>query len=319
LDVPGLDFWAVDDPLGALRIVYTGKYPIDYRKELRAWHTGFTGEEDRLTPIRREEKAYSGGRQAVIFHYEYGNSRFVQEFLMEPDVPFVEVTLSGEWKEVEKYLKIQFGVSGTGDQAAFADLAYGFTETLPEDMEYPMQYFCGVRDESKALLVLNRSRYGCRWKDRRLSISAIRCATYPAPISDRGPFSMSYRIAAAVTADSAWRRETFAQGFGFNRRFLSYAPSWSSNGRPTDWSLLQDEPELALGTTLKPADDGSGLIIRTFNPGTVPIRDRLIPAAERRLWEESTYLENATRERREVSEPLEWRPWEIKTLSVDVI
>ena len=295
----GPSFQAHDRPLGQLRLHHTGKYDINYGVEHRAWENGLTGEESILKPVNSEIRKYSGGRLAVAFTYQFGSSNFQQEFLLEPDADFIEVTLSGHWQEVEKYLKVHFAVRSDRELTAFADLPYGITETLPEgrddvrQAEYPMQYFCGVRDHRQSLLILNNSRYGCMWHDRSLSLSAIRCSTYPAPISDRGDFSLKYRIMGLDVSSPRWQRAAYCAGFGFNIAPCCYGQEYSSNKLPDEWSLLDTPIDDVVATTLKPGHQGDNLVMRLFNPQKNSCRQAISGAPISSSWTPMNLLEDA--------------------------
>ncbi len=296
-----LDISAGAEPLGALRIVHTGSYPIDYGVELRAWRTGFTGEETLLRPVQHTVEELNGGRVAVTFDYTWGASNFRQQFLLEPGAAAVQVTLSGDWQEVEQYLRMQF---------AFADGPYDFTVELAEGDESLMQYCCGVRDTARVLLITNTGRYACRMQDGALSVAAIRCASYPAPVSDRGAFDLSYSLSLLpVTSD--WMSKACQQGFAANLSLIGNAPTHTSGDFPAQYGLFAQEPHEVLATCLKPAYDHAGLVIRTFNPIDVTVQEQLVVASGA-LHEEESFLEQGA----EKAPAGSWRPWEIKTLVV---
>jgi alpha-mannosidase len=312
---------AAGEVLGRLAIHHTGDYELDYGREHRAWYTGFTGQVDVLSPASHAVRRYSGQRVGVVFEYEYGSSTFQQEFLIEPGVDFIDVTLRGDWREVEKYLKIHFTMASQGEQVAFADLPYGLTDRLPEDAEYPMQYVAGIRDERTVLAIANDSRYGCMWKKGILSLSAIRCATWPARISDRGEFEMRYRIFAFNLTGDDWRRRVFEKGYDVNLVPCAYAQEYSSNQRPATWAFLHTSFDEIMVTCLKPAENGDGLVLRLFNPTDQPARERFtLPDGFARAVQ-TNLLEEPLEDSKPLVGPVElaFRPCEIKTLLLERI
>jgi alpha-mannosidase len=250
-----------------------------------------------------------------VFDYAHNNSSFQQEFLIEPGAEFIEVTLRGDWREVEKYLKIHFTPQNQGQTTAFADLPYGFTEHLPEGEEYAMQYVAGIRNGKTILTIANDSRYGCLWQDGSLSLSAIRCATWPARISDCGEFEMKYRISAFGATDT-WRRRVFALGYHLNLSPCTYAQEYSSHRHLDEGAILAAGLKTAMITCLKPAEDGEGILLRLFNPADSAVEESFsLPAGfsqsiQTNLLEEP--LEEMQSQMNSIT--LEFRPWEIKTL-----
>jgi alpha-mannosidase len=302
---------AAGRPLGRLAVHLTGRYQINYGHELRAWEDGLTGARDFLPPVAHEVRRHSGGRMGVLFVYRYGHSRFTQEYLLEPGTPFVETTLGGDWREVEKYLKVHFSFDSSEARTAFADLPYGYTDSLPLGQEYPMMYFCGIRDSRCVLAVLNNSRHGCLFDGEDLSLSAIRCATYPARLSDEGEFQLSYRILGLPGRNIDWRSQVYGQAFAFNVAPVGYSAEYTAARLPSDWHApsVNRLTENVLGTCLKPTESGEGWIIRLFN---ADIRGCRAPIQSGRIvdiLDEETAASKASS-----TGEIEFRPLELKSL-----
>lgn len=304
------------NPLGQLAIHHTGDYVLDYGQEMRAWYPGFTGEVDILRPVAGEIRRYSGHRVGVIFHYSFGKSTFSQEFMIEPDMNSIDVLLKGDWQEVEKYLKVHFALNGTKGQSAFADLPYGFTERLPEGEEYAMQYMAGIRNMRSGLTVLNDSRYGCMWKNCSLSLSAIRCATYPAHISDSGEFEMQYRVVPLDTTSDGWEGRIVQVGFEYNLALRSYAQEFTSRQRPGRMAMLPNSKSEILATCMKLSEIGDALVLRLYNPTNRAVTQIFTIPAGFTTATMSNLLEEPIdgAETTSASIELQFRPYEITTL-----
>jgi alpha-mannosidase len=317
-DVPPVEIAAGEHPLGELGLYETGRYPMDYGEELRAWHAAFTGARRFLEPAEQAVRSFSGERRAVSFHYRFGHSAVTQEFLIEPDAEFVEATVSGEWGEVEQYLKIHFVLPAAEEVVAFADLPYGFTERLPEKQEYSMQYLCGMRDARRGLVVVNNGRYGCLWDGARLSLSVIRCATYPAGRSDQGPFAVRYRVGLADVTAPDWRLRAFRAGYELDVPPCSYAPEYTRADRPAMWSPLDEPLDGVLGTCLKPAHSGPAAVLRLFNPAPASRTQRVVFRDDVKLTAVDLLEEPCEQDVREADRAAEFalRPFGLATLRV---
>lgn len=314
LGSPNLAIESTDGPLGQLRLHHTGAYPIDYEQELRAWHTGFTGETQIPKPSACDVLRCNGERQVVSFLYSFGESRVRQEFLIEPGSNEIEAQISGDWQEVEKYLKAHFSFGSTGPLSAFADLPYGWTDALPAGSEYAMQYFCGLRDANRALHISNDGRYGCMWDGGSLSISIIRCATYPANISDRGNFLTRYRIKLLDAGAPNWRADAFRSGYEYNIAPCCYAPEHSGNKLPAAMSLMPPTAAPIMATCLKPAYDGNDLVLRLFNCAPDRSNWTADPTTTWESLEEEGFLEDGRREARRAVRSRTLNPFGIVTL-----
>ena len=130
-----------------------------------------------------------------------------------------------------------------------------------------MQTFCGASGADGTLTILNNGRYGCSFDGRRLTLSAIRCSTYPDPISDRGEYEFEYGL--LLTGPSTSPRDQAAEGFGFNVRPWLTQIDWPGAGRrlPDECSVLSAIGGDALAAAMKPAQKGAGHVVRLFNPG----------------------------------------------------
>jgi hypothetical protein len=266
--------------LGAPALHETGAYDVNYGKELRAWEDGLNGRKTVLSPSRHEILPLSGGRVAVAFEYESGNSLFRQEFLAAPGADALEVAFTGDWREIERFCKLHFRLGAEDpdapEQTGFADRAYGFEDALPEGRESPMQYLCGVRDARRGVAILNDGRYGCRRVGGEVELSAIRCATYPARRSDAGPFRLTYRI-RPFAVEPGWRLRLLREAFAYNVRPLAFAPETALASGPAAWSPALVEETTGLIHGLRPDVSGRRIALRLYNPGTEPMHARLHP------------------------------------------
>ena len=302
--------------LGELQIYETGKYALHYGFEHRQWETGFTGATQRIYPATCGVRRFNGDRVEVRFEYPFNKSHFRQEFLLEPGVPWIDVRIAGEFFEVERYLKAHFALGQEMGDEGFADQPFGFTRPLPQGMEYPMQYVSGLVGSQRGLAVMNRGRYGCMWNQHTLSISLIRCATFPARISDRGPFEVHLRLLPFDASDQNWPLQINREAWGYNVALCSYAAEHSSQQLAPSWSLLGRSIDQAIACGLKPAEDAQGLAMRIFNPS--PNSNAVVPLNRPSSFN-SMSMSNILEELpEEVDEDrkgqLSLRPFEIKTV-----
>ncbi|MAE62679.1 MAG: hypothetical protein CMJ18_00280 [Phycisphaeraceae bacterium] len=301
-------------PLGALCLHDTGKYDLNYGQEHNQWEAGLTGRVNRLRPHDFRISAANGDRVLVNFDYRFGESTLGQTYLIEPSVSFVTMRVEGRFHEVERYCKAHFSVHDT--ETAAADLPYGYTPNLPEGVEYAMQYGAAVLGPKHGLAILNRGRYGCLWRDDELSISLVRCATFPAWISDRGPFETELRLMALGPDDGDRQQRIIRAGYDANLALFSYAPERSEQRLDRTWSLTGAPIDDVLGVLAKPCEDGDGVALRLYNGSSEPRSQSMnAPVAfpsmvASNIIEDDLGADGALPERG----TLEFRPHEIRTL-----
>lgn len=308
----GMAIVAPDVPLGALRLHDSGNYDLNYGQEHNAWEAGLTGRIHVPDLHDFRLRRGNGDRIVATFDSSFGESHFRQTFLFEPGVPFVTVRFTGQFHEMERFLKAHFALEGA--DRGVADMPYGWTDPLPEGVEYAMQYVAAACGTHHALAVVNRGRHGCLWRDGTLSISLIRCANFPAHRSDRGPFSIEIRLQVIDMTTSNWQTDLVRLGYEANLALCSYAPEYRNAKHPRTWQLLEGEIDQVLGAAAKPCEDGEGIALRLYNPATAPQSQSFSTPNTCRRVVASNILEEPSGPVFDGDTALSFRPHEIKTM-----
>jgi len=260
---------AIAGPLGRWRMFEEGQYVLDYGVEQRAWVLGLSGRSFglRLKDIR--VAPLIDGYKVATLHTR-GRSQFRQDFYIRHGSPRVDVHVRMDWREVETLARLVFDVSSLGgDVTAVRSGPFQVADLPATGQEHPMQTFCAARGLAGTLALVNNGRYGCSFDGRRLMISAIRCSTYPDPISDRGAYEFEYGMVLA--GPSASNRDLAAEGYGYNVRPWLTQIEWPGRGRrlADTRSLLPVNGGDVLPVAMKPSHKpGRGQVLRLFNPTT---------------------------------------------------
>ena len=258
---------AMAGPLGRWRLFEEGKYVLDYGVEQRAWVLGLSG---RSFGVRLKDIQVSpliDGYKVATVHAR-GRSVFGQEFHIRRGWPRVDVHVRIDWQEEETLARLVFDVSSLGEGLTGVRSGPWQIADLPATgQEHPMQSLCAARGDAGTLAIVNNGRYGCSFDGQHLTVSAIRCSTYPDPISDRGRCEFDYGLVLARPSTS--NRDLAAEGYGYNARPWLTQVEWPARGRrlADSSSVLQAADGDILPVAMKPSHSPTrGQVVRLFNP-----------------------------------------------------
>jgi len=203
----------------------------------------------------------------VTTQHTHGQSTLTQRFDIRHGSDRIDVHVTIDWHEIEMLARLIFEPTLDGNVDAFTDGPFHLAELPNDGDERPMHTFCAIRSSRGGLAVLNNGRYGCAWNGRTLTVSAIRCATYPDPISDRGRYEFDYAIVPCAAKTN--RGDLLKAGTSFNVRPGVVQPEISAEIRheaPTTLPLTI-ECGATLCTAIKPTEEATtDQILRFFNP-----------------------------------------------------
>lgn len=169
-----------------------------------------------------------------------------------------------DWHEQHTLLKAAFPVAVTADTAEF-DIQWGTVKrsTKRESsfdaarFEVPAQKWACLCDEQMSIAVLNDCKYGYDVRDDTIRITLIKSSTSPDPNADQGHHLFTYALLPHAASDrSVLDHEAYA---------LNSAPRFLPAGGSTRTSAFaQSRSSNVIIETLKPAEDGLGVILRIF-------------------------------------------------------
>lgn len=115
--------------------------------------------------------------------------------------------------------------------------------------------YVDVSDGEGGLSLLNDCKYGHRMKNGRISLNLLRATVNPDPEADRGSHRFTY---ALLPHGGGFGEETVEQAFALNQ------PPLVTRGRLPLCSLARTTRKNVVIDTIKPAQDGVGIILRLY-------------------------------------------------------
>ena len=207
-------------------------------------------------------------RASVTFDRPIGQGSFVRQVVaLDAEADAVVVTSEVDWHERHAMLKV--GVHAAVRTASVtAETCFGAVERATHRntiadvarFEVPCHRWADVSEFGYGLAVLNDGKYGLSARGGQMLLSLLRGPTYPDPEADQGRHRVTYAI-KPHTGD--WRQADVPEHAARLNRpvvFSHNVPAALQNGPLLEvvdgGSLLID--------TVKPAEDGDGVVVRCY-------------------------------------------------------
>ncbi|MEM9774493.1 MAG: glycoside hydrolase family 38 C-terminal domain-containing protein [Chloroflexota bacterium] len=216
----------------------------------------------------------TNGPLFAVFHaaWQVLDSTIEQEMWLYADDGRMDFKTKAEWRNHCKLLKAAFPLNVRTRTAAY-DLPFGHIERPTHrntGFEQAKFEVCGhkwadLSEGDYGVAILNDCKYGYDAKENVLRISLIRSPIRPDANSDIGHHEFTYSL---FPHTGGWREgQVDRAAYGLNIPSLVYQPEAQQQGAslPSTHSVLQTHAEHIIVEALKPAEDGHGLILRTFD------------------------------------------------------
>jgi alpha-mannosidase len=249
--------------------------------------------------------------------YRWARGTIEQHVILEAGSELVRFETTVLWRERHKMLRTEFRPVHFGDTVK-CEIQFGHIErtTLERDEVERAQFeICahkwvavqddGSADSSGGFALLNDSKYGHRVKNGQISLNLLRAPTFPDRTADRGIHRFAYAMRPFATDDLAG---VVRDGYRLNN------PVLVSAGASLPSAASTDNPAVIV-ETIKPAENGSGVIVRLYEslgrPAVTALRTELPhgSAHETNLMEVPLGPIDLSR--------IEFTPFEIKTIHLE--
>jgi len=215
-------------------------------------------------------------RRTVRVAGAWGSSEVVQEFTLYRDAPWVDVTLTVDWHERHRMLKLAFPLA-IEEVTVTASAPYGHVRRGADGEEHPCQAWVdltGSRDgQLVGLAVLNDGKYGYDALDGELRLSVLRSPIYafhdPRQVVpgvtyhyiDQGAQVIHYRVIPHL---GPWPRALpDRRAYELQEPLIARPATRRAAGAPSG-PLLSVEPDNMVLTVVKRSEDGDGFLVRGY-------------------------------------------------------
>ncbi len=221
----------------------------------------------RTLQVSEVESSIDGA--TVVRRQVYRSRRFTvdQRVILEAGSDVVRFDTRVDWQENHRMLRAQFFPTHYGDTAK-SEIQFGHIErvTTERDAVETAQFetcahkWIATQDAGGGFALLNDSKYGHRAKNGLLSLNLLRASTFPDKTADRGSHRFTYAFCPFPADDLG---KVVREGYRLNNPLLM------TDGIEFASVAATDEPGVIV-ETIKPAENGDGIVIRLYESLGLP-------------------------------------------------
>jgi len=197
------------------------------------------------------------------------NSVISQEIRLHRGSRRIDFNTTVDWRERNMMLKAAFPVDVLSPKATY-EIQWGNIERPTHkntswDMarfEVPAQKWMDLSEGGYGVSLLNDSKYGCDIHERVLRLSLLRSPSYPDPEADEGVHHFCYSLFPHI---GSLDRSTAAQAYALNDPLIGYVTETKVPEKSDKLSFFSLQDSNLILETVKPAEDGRGLILRMYD------------------------------------------------------
>jgi len=242
-------------------------------------------------------------------------STLTQDISLQSGSRRVEFATTVDWRESHKMLKVCFTPDIHANEA-IQEIQFGHIRRPnhasrqfdADRFEVCNHKWTALAEQGRGFAVLNDCKYGVNVLGKTIGLTLLRSPLAPDMNADKGVQTFTY--AAVPWTGSLADSDVVREGYDLN------APLTTAPGSTGERSLLSIDASNVVVETVKPAEDGDGVIVRLYESmrtATACVLSTTLPAASAC---EADMLENNGAELtvNEGTVDLSFRPFEVKTL-----
>lgn len=226
----------------------------------KSWELGKT---ESITPIK------DGSRAGIKIVRKYLKSELVQTVWLYSKLDRIDFETEIDWYEQHQLLKVFFPINVHTNKAVY-DIQFGNVgRTTHQNTSWDSAKFevcahkwADVSDGNYGVSIMNDCKYGYSCIGSELSLTLLKCGTYPNTVADQGKQTFTYSV---LPHKGNFRTVTVPRSYVLNRPFDVLKLKKQNGNMPESFSFVCADKANAVIETVKRSEDGKGTILRVFD------------------------------------------------------
>ncbi len=201
---------------------------------------------------------------------KYLDSTIMQSIIIYDKTDRIDVKTELDWNEEHQLLKVFFPVNVHAYEATY-DIQFGNikrpthknTSWDKAKFEVCAHKWADISDNSYGVSIINDCKYGYSSQGSTLSLTLLKCATYPNPYADKGHHSFSYSICPHIGDFRAG--DTVKKAQLFNNPLMTMPVVKQSGALPESFSFVNTNSKNIVIDTVKKAEKSDDIIVRLYD------------------------------------------------------
>ncbi|MDO3410305.1 alpha-mannosidase [Saccharibacillus sp. CPCC 101409] len=219
--------------------------------------------------LERKVVASGGVRDVLRFRWKLNESTIEQDVIFYKHDRRIDFKTHVSWHEAHKLLKVSFPVDVLAEKATY-EIPFGSLErathrnTSWEQAQFEVcgHRFADVSESGYGVSLLNDCKYGYDIHESTIRLSLLRAPKWPDTQADLGEHDFTYSL---YPHSGDWRSAGTVQAAAALNQDLPVVRAASHAGALTaEASLIGFTGEHVVLDTVKPAEDGSGVVLRLY-------------------------------------------------------
>ena len=243
----------------------------DYPREYDNWEISsyYTEKHWDITDLQSVEPVYEGERAGLRITRKYNQSIIVQTIFVYEHIDKIDFDTFIDWKESHLVLKTAFPVDVNTNKATY-DIQFGSVERPTHKntswdaarFEVCAHKYCDLSEYGYGVSLLNDCKYGHAIHDGVMTLTLLKCGTFPDPLADKCEHKFTYSL---YPHSNDYREAgTIQKAYELNVPMTAVKVSENKGTLPCEFSLLSADAENIIFETAKQAEDSEDIILRGY-------------------------------------------------------
>ncbi|MBQ6824204.1 MAG: alpha-mannosidase [Clostridia bacterium] len=243
----------------------------DYPRNYDAWEMDATYKPKRykLEDVATVTPIVDGSRAGFKVERKYLNSTLVQQIWLYSENPRIDFENNFDWHEKHHLMKICFPIDVHTDKATF-EIQFGHvTRPTHENTSWDEAKFesCAhkwvdVSENGYGVALLNDCKYGFSCDGTDLSLTVLKCPSWPNPKADEGEHIFAYSL--MPHCGSLYEAGIINEAYAFNQPMSAVEVAPQKGTLPAEFSMVSCDCKNILVETVKKAEESEDLVVRMY-------------------------------------------------------